>query len=368
MPTRIAFCITELDPGGAERALVRLVLGLDRSEWEPRVFCLQGPGELADELIRAGVSVQSLNLRSSWQLPGALRRLTRHLREFRPAILQTWLWHANILGRLAGRLAGVPHIVSGIRVADHSRPWRLRIDRWTAGLVERHVCVSQGVAEFSATVGGLVKDSLIVIPNGVEVERFATTPPADLAEFGIPPLSPTVVFVGRLDPQKDPLAFVEVARRLSQVYSDLQFLMVGAGPMHHDVERAIAAFELRSRVHLAGWRSDVPAILRAAWCFVLTSRWEGMANVVLEAMAAGLPIVATDVEGVREVVTPHQTGVIVQPGDPEGMTAAVALLAGDPAGARRLGDAAQDFVRKNFTWNRFLASHVELYREVLSPV
>src|SRR4051812_17468493 len=111
MATRLAFAVTELNPGGAERALVRLATGLDRSEWEPCVFCLQERGPLADELEGRGIPVTCYGLRRVWQVPRLVRRLARDLREFRPALLQTWLYHANILGRLAGRRARVPRIV-----------------------------------------------------------------------------------------------------------------------------------------------------------------------------------------------------------------------------------------------------------------
>jgi hypothetical protein len=152
-PIRIAFCITELDPGGAERALVELVTRLDPAQFEPAVFCLGPRGALAVDLERANIPVMCLGAtraRDVW----ILFRLRKALRAFRPVILQTWLHHANILGRIAGRLARVPIIVSGIRVAEQRSAWRLRMDRLTQSLVDAHICVSQDVAAFSKSKGG----------------------------------------------------------------------------------------------------------------------------------------------------------------------------------------------------------------------
>ena len=126
----IAFCITDLDPGGAERALVQLVLRLDRSRWSPVVFCLSKPGTLVADLAKADIPVDCLEAGSIGNV-SVVPRLVRRLRRVRPDILQTFLFHANIVGRIAGRLAGVPVIVSGIRVAEHRSRFRLWLDRIT---------------------------------------------------------------------------------------------------------------------------------------------------------------------------------------------------------------------------------------------
>src|SRR5262249_49760711 len=137
---RIAFCITDLDPGGAERALAQLVTRLDRGRWDPAVFCLSSGGALADALKRAAGPGVCLGARRS-QPVRVLWRLARELRRFRPEILQTFLFHANLAGRIAARMAGVRHVVSGIRVAEKRSPVPLWLDRWTNKLVRLNVCV-----------------------------------------------------------------------------------------------------------------------------------------------------------------------------------------------------------------------------------
>src|SRR5262249_13351685 len=149
-PVRVAFCITDLEVGGAERALVELVTRLDRARFAPSVVSLQPlPVDAARSLVptleAAGVAVRSLNGRGSRGGVGGLGALTRLWRAERPQLVQTFLYHANILGRLAAWRAGVPHVVSGVRVAERRGRLRLRVDRWTDRLVERHVCVSRAV-------------------------------------------------------------------------------------------------------------------------------------------------------------------------------------------------------------------------------
>lgn len=366
MATRIAFCITELNDGGAERAFVRLVTGLERSEWLPAVITLQG-GPLADELRAAGVPVTALGLSRTGQALRGLKLLTGALREFRPAILQTWLYHANLLGRIAAWRAGVPHVVAGIRVAEHRSRWRLRLDRWTARLVDRHVCVSEGVAQFMHLHGGLPRNALTVIPNGVDFARYADAKPVDLTSLGIPPLSPTVLFAGRMDPQKRPFLFLTAAERLVQALPNAHFLMVGDGPLRAEVDNWICSRNLGGRIHLLGWRNDLPSLFKSAACFVLTSRWEGMANVLLEAMAAGTPVVATDVEGVRELVTPGSTGLLVDPDSPTSLIDAIADVMRNPEAAAHRARAAQTYVQQNFTLDRVALSYANLYREIISP-
>ena len=176
VPRRISFLITELDHGGAERALVRIVTGLDRSLWEPQVISLNNRGPLTEPLKAAGIPVTAIGagrVRSPRGLWRATIGLTQCLKEQRPEVLQTFLFHANITGRLAAKRAGVPVVVSGIRVAEKRGRWRLTLDRLTDHLVSRHVCVSQSVADFSISESGLPESKVVVIPNGVDVERFA---------------------------------------------------------------------------------------------------------------------------------------------------------------------------------------------------
>ncbi len=363
-PTRLAFCITDLDAGGAESALVQLATRLDRSRWEPRVYCLSGPGELVAPLEDADIPVTCLDAGSARQL-GAVLRLRRELRAYRPAIVQTFLFHANLAGRIAARLAGVEHVVSGIRVAERRGRWPLRLDRWTNRLVERNVCVSEAVRKFSEEQGGLPAAKSVVIPNAVDVDHYASVEPADLWEFGITDRARTILFVGRLTPQKSPLTLLQAAEQLFPLYENLHLLFVGEGALLAELKAWVAERNLERNVHFAGRRNDVPALMRSTFCLVLPSLWEGMPNVVLEAMAAGLPVVASRVEGVEELIEDGRTGLLVSPRSDDELASALTGLLDDPEFASRLGMKAQVNSQSRLTWDEVARKYDALYRELL---
>jgi glycosyltransferase involved in cell wall biosynthesis len=362
-PIRIAFCITDLDPGGAERALVQLVTRLDRLRWAPAVFCLAGPGQLADELRAAGIEVTCFGARH-WRSAGVVFRLARALRQFQPQIVQTFLFHANLAGRVAARLAGIKVVVSGIRVAERRSRLPLWFDRWTNALVKVNVCVSQAVANFSIEHAGLPRQKTIVIPNGVEVARFTSAGASDLAQFGIPAGSRAVLTVGRLDPQKGLDDLLAAAALVAPRYPEAHFLIVGEGPERKRLAEAISARNLGDRVRLAGWRADIPEIMAAASMLVLSSHWEGLPNVILEAMAAGLPVVATEVEGVSELVMHGKTGLVVPPRSPEKLAAAIERSLTSPDESRAFGAAGRARVASDFSWEQMTSRYAALYESI----
>ena len=363
-PQRIAFCITDLDAGGAERCLVQIVRGLDRAEWEPHVFCLAPPGALVHELAAAGVPVTCLHMRGLRHAPRILS-LASHLRRFRPRLLQTFLFHGNLAGRLAAKLAGVPIVVSGIRVAEREHQWHVRLERWTRRLVTHHVCVSRAVAEFAIQEQQLQPRDVTVNPNGVDVARFADARPLNPGPYGIPEDARIILAVGRLHHQKGHDLLIAAAAPIIQQHPDVHLVIVGDGPERSALQSLIDGRQLASRMHLVGRQPDVAPWLKTAALFALPSRWEGMPNVVLEAMAAGLPIVAFDVEGVRELITPDVTGCIVAPHSVGDLTQAIGSLLANAALASRLGSAAQSVCRESFTDSIFPSAYARLYRQLL---
>ena len=363
-PIPIAFCITELDRGGAELALSQLVLGLNRDEWLPRVYCLGPRGHFADVIEAGGVAVECFGGTGVMSLPRVLVRLTLALRRARPAVLQTFLFHANIVGRIAGRLARVPRIVSGIRVADRRSRWYGRLDRWTNGLVDHNVCVSQGVAEFSITESGLSPRKLSVIPNGVDYERFHSASPADLTEFGVPQGSPVIITVGRLEDQKGIDILLTAASLVLHDHRDCHFLIVGDGCDRAALESQATQLGIANSVHFVGQRADVPNLLKASTAFVLPSRWEGMSNALLEAMAAGLPVVATAVEGSTELIRSGETGLLVSPSQSEDLANAIRSTLEEPDRAREMAVSAQVIVKSGYTTESAVSAYAVFYRQL----
>lgn len=366
---RIALCITDLDVGGAEQALVALATRLDRSRFTPAVYCL-GPAP-ADEaascippLSAAGIPVHCLGARSVAGFPTVVWKLRRHFRDFRPVILQTFLFHANIAGRIAARDAGVEHVVCGIRVAERHSRWHLWLDRLTSSWVHRYVCVSRSVAEFSAKQGGLPREKLVVIPNGVDLEQFPASQPAALSEAGVPAGSRVVVFVGRLEAQKGLSWLLHVAPQWLRRTTDAHLVVVGRGPERPAMERLAQQQGVADRVHWLGWRRDVAEILAASNVLVLPSRWEGMPNVVLQAMASRLPVLATDVEGVRELLGDGADPQTVAFGDAAGWVEKLTRLLSDRQLAERLGQENRRRIEESFSIQRTVAAYEALWESI----
>lgn len=367
-PLRLALCITELNVGGAERCLIELATRIDRGRFAPVVYVLSPPpppgnDSLGRRLEAARIETHFLGAEHLWQFGRVVRRLADLLARQRPEVLQTFLFHANIAGRWAAWRARVPHVLCGVRVAERGARWHLWLDRATKRLVGRYVCVSQAVADYSRRRLGLGEDRVVVIPNGVDYEYFASAMPADLTRFGIAAGRRAATYVGRLDRQKGVDALIEHSRLWLERSPSHDLLIVGSGPMDNQLRALATGLGLRSRIHFAGWSLNVPEILKASDLLVLPSRWEGMPNVVLEAMAAGKAVASTDTEGVRELLGESADLQIVDRGDYGGLSEKIAQLVADADKRQQLGDAnsrrAQDF-----GWNKVVTSYEQLFRQL----
>ncbi len=366
---RIALCITDLDVGGAEQALVALATRLDRSRFTPSVYCL-GP-EPAHEasscippLVAEDIPVHCLGARNVAAFPAVVWKLSRLFRQFQPDLVQTFLFHANIAGRIAARAAGVRNVVCGIRVAERQSRWHLWLDRLTTRWVTKYVCVSESVARFSAEQGGLARDKLAVIPNGVDLEHYPAARPAALSEAGVPRGSRVVVFVGRLEPQKGLTWLLEAAAQWLPRNPDARLVVVGRGPQRTALEHLALRQRVADRVHWLGWRADVAEILAASDVLVLPSRWEGMPNVVLQAMASRIPVLATDVEGVRELLGENAEPQTVAFGDTPTLVEKLTRLLSDRQLAERLGQDNRRRVEQSFSIQRMVAAYEALWESM----
>ncbi len=366
----VALCITDLDVGGAERCLTELAVRVDRGRFEPVVYCLgpRPPNDAAScvpRLLDAGVETHFLGARRTWEFPLVVRRLKQRFRKRAPDLVQTFLFHANVVGRLAARGADIQAVVAGVRVAERAARWHLLLDRWTQRWVNAYVCVSQAVAEFSAAEAGLPREKLHVIPNGIDLEKYPARRPADLREFGVAPGRRAAVFVGRLEPQKGVEWLVESAPQWLQQTKDCDLLLVGGGPLLARLSEMALRAGVADRVHFAGWRPDVPEILAAAALVVLPSAWEGMPNVVLEAMASGRAVVATDVEGVRELLGSEAGGQTVAFGDSAALAEKITRFLCDPARAAAAGNANRRRAEEHFDIARIVRAYEQLWESLL---
>ena len=331
---RLTLAITELDPGGAEKAFVRIALGLSQRNWTVHVVSLRDRGALAETLAAAGIWVTALNCGGGLDFR-AIFRLRRLLYQQRPDALVTFLHQANLVGRLAGRWAGTPLIVSGVRVADRRRAVAVP-ERLTQHYVDHYVAVSAAVAEMHGRLCRIPSEKMSVIRNGVDVAAIRQVPAVSRESLGLQADDRVVLFVGRLTQQKAPGNLLAAFRALpAEVQKLARVVFVGDGPLKQSLAAEIRAAGLEDRVSLTGWRPDVAGIMKSCDVLVLPSLWEGQPNVVAEALAAGLRVIASDVDGVRELLPDGPRHALVAPGDLPDLTARLATFLRQAAGELR---------------------------------
>jgi glycosyltransferase involved in cell wall biosynthesis len=361
----IALVITDLDTGGAERALAMLASRLDPERWRPHVFCLAGPGLVADLVRQADIPCECLGARRRNPVQ-AIARLVRALRRSRPQLVQSFMFHANLAARLAAPLAGCPWVVGGLRVAERQKRWHLMVDRLTAPLATGSVCVSKGVLRFSSAVAGLDPARLTVIPNGIDPTAIDGATAVPRVTIGVPDNAHLALYVGRLDPQKGLPDLLHAAEGVIPQRPDWHLALAGDGPSRTWLlERLAEQPQLREKTHWLGHRDDVPGLLKAANVLVHASLWEGMPNVVLEAMAARLPVIGTAVEGTEDLIAPSETGWLVPPRDSKALSQALLEAADSPERCHRYGDAGRQRIEKQFSIETTVEAYERLWAGIL---
>jgi glycosyltransferase involved in cell wall biosynthesis len=343
----------------------RLALGLAARGHHVRVACLMTGGGVAEELRAAGIPVISLEADRRGGVSAALA-LLRLLRE--PVeVLHTFLFHSNLLGRVVGAMARVPTIVSERSVESGKAAWRVRVDRLTWRLARRWTANSREVARVLEQREGIDARRIDTIPNGIDTAHFAEHVSA--VEFrsrmGIQPGDRVVVCVGRLDPLKGQTTLVRAFRDVVASEPRARLCLVGDGADRAALARHVDEFRLGDRVTFAGTIADVREALAAADVFVLPSNEEGLPGSVMEAQAAGVPVVATAVGGTPELVQHEHTGLLVPPRDAGALSEAIVRLLRDSDLAQRLAAAARASVQE-LSVDRMVDTTIAMYRRVRS--
>jgi glycosyltransferase involved in cell wall biosynthesis len=356
---KVLFLINELDVGGAEVVLTQIATRLDPSRFRPSVACLWGRGALAEKLAAHGIPGHFLDFRRKWDL-GVLFRLRRLLNTGKFDVLHTFLFQANIVGRLAARFASErPITLAGVHVTDPRR-YHFWIEGWTSELVDKFLAVSEGVRARLIQTARIPPDKIVTIPNGVEPAAPAESRGLR-AELKLPPEARIVATVGRLTEQKGLCYLIEAAAQVLKHRPDAHFLIVGQGPLEGALRRQAEQLGVAGNVHFLGWRKDAALIAAAADLFVLPSLWEGMPIALLEAMAAGVPVVATQVAGSSEIVESEKYGILVPPADAGALGREILGLLSNPERARQLGAAGRQRVLEAFSVEKMVRAHEELY-------
>jgi glycosyltransferase involved in cell wall biosynthesis len=368
---QILFLIDKLTMAGAQNHVFQLATEIDRRRFAPRVCCLTSGGPLADRLRERDVPVSVLGIERIYDgaAARAMAGFVRRLRRERIQVLHTFLVSANVFGTVAGRLARVPVVVTSRRDTGFSRSPRLRtVEEWLINpLADQVVAVSEAAAAVARAERALAA-KVVTIPNGVRLRDDPETPSAReryRRELGVADGERLVGIVANLTPVKGHADLLAAAARVVAQAPDVRFVLVGDGPLRGELEAQARSLGIADRVVMTGQRGDVRDLLGALDVAVLSSHTEGMSNVVLEYMAAGLPVVATAVGGNPEVIEDGRTGRLVPPRDAPAMAGALLALLTDRAAAARLGQAAQRHIREHLTLERMVQRHEELYTGLL---
>ncbi|MCX7098537.1 MAG: glycosyltransferase [Methylococcales bacterium] len=374
---RILFITTGLGTGGAEMMLLKVLTHLDRQRFEPLVISLTGPGALAPAIEALGIPVQAINLRGKFSDIPTFFRLIRLIKAFQPDVVHTWMYHADLLGGLAARLAGAKTIAWCLRNSDldatktkFSVRFIVKLCAWLSHSLPTRILSCSEQARLIHEAIGYAPEKMAVIPNGFDLSRFKPDYEArvrlrkelDLADDAL-----LVGLIGRYDPQKNHLGFCQAAGLLHQQLPNVHFILAGNGVDDHNtslVQAATAAGIIDSS-HFLGLRQDIPEIMAALDVLASASTYgEAFPNVLGEAMACGVPCVVTDVGDSAYIVA--DTGRVVNPDDNPALAANLAALLTLPAEQRQaLGNQARQRVAAYFDIIQVVQAYEQFYRQLL---
>ena len=360
--SRIAYVIDNLLRAGTQTALLYLIEGLSARGYSQKVFCLNhrfDPGFI--EALEAHGAEVVVFKKGQLFTPAGWRMLYRAFQEV--DIVQTFLPFSDIIGRVFGKLARVPVIVTSIRARNiYKKPWQLLLDRLTMSWADRVVFNAANVVEYSCRHEGVRPEQAVFIPNGVRF-RASKGPEKSIFE-GIIPADATIIgSVGRLRRQKGVDVLLDAFSGLNN--ENVHLVVVGDGELRDQLESQADRMGIQERTHFLGLRSDLPELYAAFHVYAHASRFEGMPNAVMEAMSAGLPVVATAADGTSELVEDGTTGWLVPVDDAAALGEKLDYVLKNPDVASEAGSAAAALMREKYSVQKMIEAFDRLYTDLL---
>jgi len=360
--TSVFLMTNTFEIGGSEQQFCTLARGLEHSAFNVRLGCMRRFGPLRDGLGEIPEFLPVGNF-FGFRAQAARLRLASHLHRNRVAVAHSFDFYSNLMLIPTARVAGVPVVIGSQRqlgdLLSHSQSAAQNV---AFRLCDRVVCNSQAAAD-RLSAAGLREDKLAIIPNAVPDELFVHSSPALCRTNG----RMRVGLIGRMNsPVKNHTIFLRAAARLAASRGAVEFVLVGDGYLRPDLQRLADGLSVSDRVVFLGERNDIPAVLAAMDISVVASSSESLSNVILESMASGVPVVATDVGGNRELVRHGETGFLVPPGSEQLLAEAIGQLLCDPALRQRFAIRAQRWTRDNFSLDRIRCQYEHLYEALLA--
>ncbi len=366
--TKLLLVIPTLDQSGAEKQFALLAAGLPKDKFDVRVVALTRGGYYEAELKKNGIRYTILNKRFKAD-PFAAKKLKAEIKAFQPDIVHSWLFAANAYVRLVTPADAKYKVVVSERCVDSWKAgWQKWLDRKQVPKTDVLVGNSNSVSEFYAQLG-IPADKLRTIPNGIEIPSSSITDDERkqlLAEFDIPETAKVITCVGRLAAQKRIPDLMWALQLLRQLNDNVYFVIVGDGPDRVKLHSHMHDIECAYRIRMIGHRNDANKWIQLSNLLWLGSDFEGMSNSIMEAMASGVPVVASDIPPNRELVVDGETGYLVNVGDRPAFAQFADRIIADPELQARLGQAGQQRMRDEFSVEMMINKHVELYQELLN--
>jgi len=369
--TNLLHVIYSLEIGGAEMDLAaKAKVLVEKYGYHIAIACLLRRGGLAEEAERNGIRVIGPVMGGKSDIR-VIPRLARIMRSGKFNIVHTHMFASNFLGRVAAILAGAPVIISTVQlIAEREKWWEILLDRALQFKTDMMIASSEAVRR-SFIKRGVREDKIVTIYNGIDFSKFDSIDRVEARgktrlEFGLDDSTFLVGTVARLQRVKGVECLIKAANHVVESIPDVRFLIVGDGPQKAELEYKVEQLDLSSRFIFAGTRGDVPAILSALDLFVLPSLSEALGIAVIEALLMRVPVVATNVGGVPEIVKSGETGVLVPPKDPIRLGEAIAYMHSNRDRAIALARAGERRVREMSEINRLAQKQAELYEELLA--
>lgn len=322
---KILHLITGLEIGGAEMMLLKTLPRM-QAAFNNRVCCIMGHGPMSERLEKTGIPVYYLNLKNIFDLR-VIIRFKKITKEFQPDILVTYLIHADIFGRILGKIFGVKKIICSVRaklIQPKYLPF-LFLDALTSPLVAHYHFNSQAVADMYYKFFFLPKRKITVIPNGLEIEKYDIhiDTQKKKEEFGIYQNKTVLGYTAKLRKQKGHKYLITAFAKVLRNNKDVVLILIGDGAERRNIEKQAQNLGISNDLILLGNRDDIPEILQIIDIFVFPTLFEGMSNALMEAMAAGKPIIATDIPENKELIEDGISGILVPTKNPEAMCVAI---------------------------------------------
>ena len=355
--------------GGAEVMLLSLAPYLNNTGKYYAIACsLTDGGYITDELKRIGVQTEIIGMKSKFDLI-AIYRLCKLLKQERMSIVQTYLYHANIIGRLVAKIAGVPIILSGQRSTENWRKWyHSFLDRITISFVDLVISNSEAGRQLLIERDKIPAEKIIVIPNGIDLKRVRVkiNEKAKKQELGLNPNHLIVGTLSRLEHEKGIDILLEAVKLVLAEKPEIHFLIAGGGKLKQPLMKMATALGVEKSVSILGERTDALELLKIFDIFVLSSRWEGMPMALLEAMAMGKPIVTPRVGEIEQMITDGVNGLLVPPAQPQKLAEGILKLLNNRLLADKLGNRAKKVAEEQFSFEAVARQFEEVCNELIA--